>query len=139
MPRLVLCLIVSLLLCGCGPAEEKLVPVSGIITVQGMPLPYGTITLIPDAAQGNTSQHQPYGTVGSDGKFALQTDGKPGAPLGRYIVTISSVKPPTPEEGMKPAVFAASQDYLDPTKSGLTLDVVETPAAGVYDLKLDKK
>lgn len=124
---------------GCGPGEEKLVPVSGTVTIQGSPLPYGTVTLIPEGAAGNTSTSQPFGKVGSDGKYTVETNGKPGAPLGKYVVTVSSVKPSTPEEGMKPPVWAASQEYLDPSKSGLTLEVVEQAAAGAYDIKLEKK
>jgi len=132
------CLLLAILLSGCGPAATKLVPVSGKITIQGEPLPWGTITLIPDATKGNTSKLQPLGKV-TDGTYTLETDGKPGAPLGAYRVTVSAIKPSTPEDGYKPPVWAASQDYLDQNKSGLTLTVVETPPPGAYDIALTKK
>jgi len=129
---------VCVLITGCGSAAPKIVPVSGTVTILDAPLPYGTITLYPDAAKGNASKLQPLGTIGADGKYTLTTDGKPGAPVGSYLVTVSSVKPSQPGE-YKPPEFAASQDYLDQTKSGLTLDVVENPAPGAYDVKLTKK
>jgi hypothetical protein len=130
---------VALFVTGCGPAAVKLVPVSGKITVQGAPLPYGNITLVPDAANGNQTKLQPRATIGADGKYTLETDGKQGAPLGSYIVTISSVKPSTPEDGYKPPVWAASQDYMDPSKSGLGLTVIEGAHEGAYDFDLTKK
>jgi hypothetical protein len=129
----------ALILAGCGEKAARLVPVSGTVTVQGTPLPYGTITLIPNAAEGNTSKLQPRGTIGPDGKYTLETDGQPGAPVGSYIVTISSVKPSTPEDGYKPPVWAASQDYMDAGKSGLGLTVMEAAQAGAYDIDLKKK
>jgi hypothetical protein len=131
-------LLVLFLFTGCGPAPAKLVPVSGKITIQGAPLPWGTITLYPDTTKGNSSTLQPFGTVAPDGSYSLNTDGKPGAPLGAYVVTISAAKPSTPGE-YKPPEWAASQDYLDRSKSGLSLTVVESPAAGAYDLALTKK
>lgn len=124
---------------GCGPAPTKLIPVTGKVTIQDEPLPYGRIVLKPDATQGNMFQGEPSGEIKSDGTYTLQTDGKPGAPVGIYHVTIFSIKPSTPEDGYKPPVWAASQDYSHPDKSGLTLNVVESPAAGAYDVKLTKK
>lgn len=143
MPKLrfvpLVTLLFAALLTGCGPQPEKLVPVSGKITIQDAPLPYGTVTLVPDAAAGNKSKLQPLGKITADGSYALETDGKPGAPVGAYLVGISSIKPSTPEDGYKPPVWAASQEYLDPNKSGLKLTVVESPAAGAYDIALTKK
>lgn len=134
----VICLIgILLLFFGCGPTPVKFVPVSGKITIQGAPLPYGTITLVPDA--GNPTKLQPYGKVAADGSYTLESDGKPGAPVGVYRVGISSVKPSTPEDGYKPPVWAASQEYLDPNASGLKLTIVESPAPGAYDIALTKK
>ena len=133
-------LLLAMLLClGCGPAPVKLVPVTGKVTIQGMPLPYGTITLVPNADSGNTGKSQPFGNVSAEGTYAIMTDGKPGAPLGAYRVTISATKLSTAADGNKPSVWAASQDYLDASKSGLTLMVVEAPAAGAYDIALTKR
>lgn len=124
---------------GCGPAQTKLIPVSGKVTIQDEPLPYGRVVLKPDAAQGNMFQGEPSGEIKSDGSYAVQTDGKPGAPLGAYRVTVFAIKPSMPEDGYQPPVWAASQKYSDPAKSGLSLNVVEHPAADAYDVKLTKK
>jgi hypothetical protein len=138
--RILISLFAIVFICaGCGPKPEKLVPISGKITIQGEPLPYGTITLVPDVAAGNKTKLQPFGKVKADGSYSVETDGKPGAPVGPYLVGISSIKPSTPEDGYKPPVWAASQEYLDPNKSGLKLTVVESPAAGAYDIVLTKK
>jgi hypothetical protein len=127
------------LLFGCGPAPTRLIPVSGKITIEGEPLPYGRIVLKPDATQGNMFKGEPSGEIKPDGTYTLETDGKPGAPAGIHRVAVFSVKPSTPEDGYQPPVWAASQDYSDPEKSGLTLNVVESPTPDAYDLALTQK
>ena len=136
--RLASLVLFVLLFAGCGPAAVKLVPVTGKVTIQGTPLPWGTITLYPDATKGNKSTLQSFGNVAADGTYSISTDGKPGAPVGAYAVTISAAKPSTPGE-YKPTEWAASPDYLDRSKSGLTLNVVESAPANAYDFALTKK
>ena len=137
--RLLLSLLLVACFVGCGPAPVKLAPVSGKVTIQDMPLPYGRIVLKPDVAQGNKFAGEPSGEIKSDGTFTLETDGKPGAPLGVYRVAVFSIKASTQEDGYKPPVWAASQEYSDADKSGLTLTIVENPAADAYHIPLTKK
>jgi hypothetical protein len=140
MPNLRFALLASFvliaLITGCGPQPEKLVPVSGKITIQGEPLPYGRLALTP--GDGNTTKSQPIGKV-QDGTYTLETDGKPGAPVGAYRVAIFAIKESTQADGYKPPVWAASQEYSDPSKSGIILTVFETPSPNVYDIVLTKK
>ena len=139
MPRtatFVSLLILAIACTGCGPKPEKLVPVSGKITIQGAPLPYGRLALTP--GEGNTTKSQPIGKV-QDGTYTIETDGKPGAPVGAYRVAIFAIKESTQADGYKPPVWAASQEYSDPGKSGIILNVLETPSPNVYDIELTKK
>ena len=78
---------------GCGPAGPKLDPVSGIVTLSGAPLKSGTITLIADASKGNTEQGTSTGKIESDGRYAISTDGKEGAPPGWYKAIIITKYP----------------------------------------------
>jgi hypothetical protein len=74
-------------LAGCGGPAERLVPVSGKVTVNGRPLPGGKVVFHPDAGKGNTSRQVPRGTLDAQGVYRLSTGDRAGAPLGWYKVT----------------------------------------------------
>lgn len=69
--------------CDTGP---KLVPIEGQVTLDGKPLEFGSIRVIPDA--GRTA----YSDLDAQGRFKLMTDDKEGCPTGTHIVTIGSQK-----------------------------------------------
>jgi hypothetical protein len=120
---------------GCG-GEPPLPAVSGVATVDGNPLPSGTVTFYPDAAKGNTTPHQPTGIVEAGGKYELYVpDGKKGAPAGWYKVVVFAADDPQPN---KPVKFFTSRTYTDVKTTPLSVEVVATPEAGRYDLKLKK-
>jgi hypothetical protein len=86
---------------GCSGA--KLGQVSGIVTVDGVPVTNGTIMFVPADGKGAI------GSIGSDGRYTLTTY-KPddGALVGHHKVTIHATKvgagtmvPATFEEEMK--------------------------------------
>lgn len=68
--------------CRRGPA---VVPVSGVVEVDGVPLTSGAITVVPDHGRAAT------GTIGKDGRFTLSTfvPGD-GAILGRHRVVVAA-------------------------------------------------
>jgi hypothetical protein len=124
------------LVSGCGPS---LAPVSGKVTLtNGNPVTTGTVTYKPDKAKGNTSTAEARGEINSSGEYTLTTDGKPGAPPGKYKVTVYSAEPPSND----PAKMTAKQKYfVNPTfadagTTPLEKEVVTSPAAGAYDLKV---
>jgi len=131
-----------LALVGCGEGGgEKLVKVEGKATVNGQPLPGGTVVLTPiEARKGAT----PTGTVGQDGSFKLATGGKPGAPLGKYKVTLTPAPalPPEPTSATPPKATKIEKNvhpkYENPEKTDLTIEVVNPPPAGGYELKFTK-
>ena len=68
--------------CGRGP---QVVPVSGVVEVDGVPLKSGAITVVPDDGRAAS------GTIGTDGRFTLTTfvPGD-GALLGRHRVVVTA-------------------------------------------------
>lgn len=68
--------------CRRGPA---VVPVSGVVEVDGAPLASGAITVVPEHGRAAT------GTIGKDGRFSLTTfvPGD-GVILGRHRVVVSA-------------------------------------------------
>lgn len=133
---LVLVLGSAALVGGCKGEGEKLVPVAGLVTVSGKAVPNGTLTFYPDAAKGNTTQHQPTGTLDAAGKFEVfVTGGRKGAPVGWYRVVVYAVDDPQPG---KPNKYWVNQKYTDRGTTPLLIEVIANPEPGRYDLKLDR-
>jgi len=115
--------------CGGGP---NLIPVSGEVTVNGKPLEKGSLAFRPET--GQIKGGDPGGTI-ENGKYTIFTNGKPGAPAGKYKVgivahqEIDSTKP----TAVKPLL---DPQYNDPEKSVLKVEVVEKASPGAYDFKL---
>jgi hypothetical protein len=120
-----------------GCASEPALPnVSGVATVDGKPLPLGTITFYPDKERGNNSLHQPVGLIEEGGHFSLTVPGsRKGAPLGWYKVVVYAVDNPQPG---KPNRYFTHKKYSDLATTPLRAEVVATPEPGRYDLKLDR-
>lgn len=121
---------------GCNGETEKLAPVSGTLTADGKAVPNGTVTFYPETSKGNTSQHQPTGVVGTDGRFEVYLPGgRKGVPPGWYKVVVYAVDNPQPG---KPNKYWVNKKYTDRTSTPLLVEAVENPEPGRYDLKLDK-
>jgi hypothetical protein len=118
---------------GCGQSE-KLYPVSGKVSVGNGPLTMGMISLVPDA--GNPTKAHPSASIGSDGSYTVTTDGKTGAPAGKYKVAVTTMVPPGADTSVTPVPI--NQKYNNADTSGLHYEVVEKPEPGRYDLKVTK-
>lgn len=78
------------LLIGCGPSNPPTYKVSGVVTLDGKPVPGATIAFVPDAGTGA----QPAaGTSDNEGKYSLTTFvSGDGAMKGMYSVTVMKVQ-----------------------------------------------
>jgi len=129
--RFVLCagwLVSGAALTGCGPALGPCVPVQGKVTLGVNPLVGGTISFIP--LEDEAGRPRPEGAVDHQGRYALRTAGREGAPLGKYraIVTTSG------EDKAQDNQFDSR--YSHPQQSPLVLEVTEDAPEGTYDLQL---
>jgi hypothetical protein len=117
-------------LAGCGDSSAyTLVPVSGVVTLDGEPVPYTNITFIP---QGSTENPSPGpGSAAScddQGRYQLTTvRGEPGAVVGPHSVVIVAHGPPRTTSGDQdigprpPELFPPQFN----TNTTLTFDVPE--------------
>jgi len=125
------------LIAGCGGGGgPALAPVSGRVTVNNKPVTSGWVTFKPDKAKGNTFGGEPMGEINAQGEYTLSTNGKPGAPLGPYKVTVSSSGPTPPDNTKVKVQNQLNTTYLHPDTTPLEAVVTKEPAAGAYDLKL---
>jgi hypothetical protein len=127
---------------GVGPTH----PVTGKVTINDVPLTAtSTVVLFkPDATKGNTSPFEPAGTVDAEGNYTLTTKGKKGAPPGWYKVVVTARTEAAPRHARTPGPHRPVAQSLVPARYGqartsdLSIEVVEHPAEGAYDLKLRK-
>jgi hypothetical protein len=113
--------------------------VEGKVLVDGQPLTLGTVILTPDKTKGNESLHEPRGKINAEGVYrASIAKGREGVPPGWYKVSISAQRMKDPKDSYSYESVIPKR-YAVPEKSGLSLEVVEKPAAGAYDLKLSGK
>jgi hypothetical protein len=123
-------------LSACGRSGPQLVPVEGKVTLtDGTPVAYGHVILHPDAGRGNASKEVCQGTI-RDGRYTIMTGARQGAPVGAYKVSIEAAKDVDPSN---PYIteWLADEKYVDPSRSNLTMEVVESAEPGRYDFKLN--
>jgi hypothetical protein len=79
--------------CNSAPSGPKLVPVQGVVTLDGKPLGSADIMFVP---QGDTKGQGGVGRTDSAGKFELQSHDRKhkGAPVGTYRVIMSKLVKP---------------------------------------------
>lgn len=72
---------------GCGGGRPGLVPVSGVVTIDGQPVTAGQVSLMP---KGKRSA---IGRLDEKGRFTLSSyELGDGAPIGTHLVTVTAVE-----------------------------------------------
>lgn len=105
---------------GCGGGE--LVPVKGVVTVDGKPLAGATVQLIPDSPAGK----QALGTTDAQGRFQLSTNQpRDGALRGTYKVTVQL---PPQVEASAPAATQDEAQSASPAGRSLKRPAIVLPA-----------
>ncbi|MCA9086166.1 MAG: hypothetical protein KDA81_19045 [Planctomycetaceae bacterium] len=121
--------------CGGGPNDSVTVaPVSGVVKLDGSPLPDAVITFYPE--KGPTG----IGMGDSSGAFIVKTNGQKGAPVGKCKVTVVAANQAgeVPEMDGNEAEYAKktrlNAKYSSPETTDLIIDVT---AEGNQNLQLD--
>ncbi|MGY8769196.1 MAG: hypothetical protein ACKVH8_12325 [Pirellulales bacterium] len=116
---------------GCGGDKRtERVTISGKVMIDGKPLGYGFIQVVPD------SDRAAQGVIQSDGSFQLTTyDTNDGCVLGNHKVAIigSESQSATGTKWHAPMIYSSSRT------SGLTLNVTEAKDNVVIELTWDGK
>ncbi len=113
-------------LAGCGDGGPPIVPVSGVVTIDGQPLTYGHVQVIP------TGWRPASGRIGGDGRFTLTTTvAGDGCAVGTHPVAVLAGESLT-SETMK---WHAPPKYADIKTSNLTVTIT----GPTDDLKIELK
>jgi hypothetical protein len=122
----------------CSPGE-RLTEVRGKVYVGDQSETKGTgfVTFHPDDAKGNKSLEEAVGPIQPDGSYVLETRGKPGAAKGWYKVGVSLAEVMNPNNPYVTNWLMPNPDkYQNWSKSGISIEVVDNPQPGQYDIKL---
>jgi hypothetical protein len=126
-------------LVGCQRSgSDKLVPVSGKVTLNGAPLTSGGVLFQPDVEKGNHSQHVPVGSLDAEGRYELSSATNKGATPGWYKVAISAQEPIDPQNPYAPPKHLIHPKYTAASTSGLAVEVKSNAPAGSYDFEVTK-
>jgi len=125
---------VTCLSSGCK-GGTSMTPVSGRVTLNGQPLTKGHVTFHPNKDKGNTFGGVCVGEINAQGEYKLQTNGKPGAPLGWYKVTVDATEK-TPDNTKPPTQSLVPRTYALPDITPLEKEVVANASSGAYDIKI---
>ena len=87
--------LIVLALAGCG--SEFGAEVTGVVTLDGIPLENGVVAFHPE--HGGPVAH---GVIGQDGAYVVMTGRQEGLPVGDYAVTVVANETPTSDAGSGP-------------------------------------
>ena len=114
---------------GCGDGRAKRVPVSGIVTIDGAPLAFGSVTFLPEP--GQASARAGGGSLDENGAFSISSfTPNDGLMPGKYSVMILAIEP----------ISQTSQRWHAPKKysaiktSGLSFEIKDEIDNVTFDL-----
>ncbi len=108
-----------------GPARYKL---SGTVTFDGQPVPYGNITITPDTSKGNSGPGS-FAQI-RDGRYQTASDA--GTVGGPHVLTVTGLKAVPGTEGVDPddiMLFDSHEVTVDLPKENTTHDIAVPSSA----------
>lgn len=110
---------------GCSDSRPKRVAVSGQVLIDGAPLQYGFVQVVPE------NDRPASGKIGPDGRFTLTTfEPEDGCVLGTHKVAVIANESIDPQSQK----WHAPKSYIDVLNSGLSVEVVEPTDQLVIEL-----
>lgn len=117
--RLSVCLVALMIapLAGCGSKGYQLAPVSGVVTLDGKPVPGTLVNYQPVGSEGVTPGPGSTGRCDENGRYTLSTiRDETGAVVGLHRVRIYSYSPESPveqdtDEGLPSEQFPERYNY----------------------------
>lgn len=134
--------VIMMCLNGCGPSGPVVIPVSGVITLDGKPVENAAVMFV-SASGGRPAA----GSTNANGEYKLTTFADDdGCVLGKHRVSITlnrvegSGGTNTPEgavsgSGLIKTIWIIPEKYSDPTTSGLTEEISREHHRCDYALK----
>ena len=125
----------ALLTCGCASSDlPETGEVTGVVTLDGKPVPKATITFAPE--EGRTS----IGETDEKGEYVLgYTPKVPGAKVGRHTIRISTFRAGTGDPGDSNRVAEVPEIIPEKYNKKTTLSEEVEAGKNTLDFKLESK
>ncbi len=107
--------------CGRGSDLPPMAKVSGTVTLNGQPLPRGTVQFVPDIARG-TEGPSGVGLIDENGHYGITTTGVNGAIVGRHKISVEAEQE-YDETAISMGPSLIPRRYNNPETSGLAAEV----------------
>ena len=130
----------AVFLCGCRDDGPRVVPVAGLVTLDGKPVDAAGVLFSPKSPGPSAS-----GTTNAQGRFQLKTGKLAGAVVGEYAVVITKSESVgvSAEEGDVSGMLGPGwklvnhlpEVYGNPRESGLIATVSEAETEFTFELK----
>lgn len=121
-------LAICLLAIGCSDGRPKRVPAAGQVLIDGKPLKFGTISIVPDNARASGAE------LDENGRFTLNCFEKgDGAVLGRHKVTVNAAQ----YLGGARTLWHAPKKYASYETTDQWIDITEPTDNLVIQLRWD--
>jgi len=146
IPGAVVVFAAALVLSGCSKSPPPIVPVEGVVLLNGQPLPNAQIKFVPTMDLGY--EYVASGTTDEYGRFTLTCNGQPGACACENRVTVTDAPPPEKARGMSADAQAAMtkfyaglknrpipSDYITIAKTPLVIAVAAGHGEYILELK----
>jgi hypothetical protein len=106
----------ALLVVGCHKSPPAIVPVSGVVTVNGQPLPNALVTFTP-MLEGFGAEYIATGITDEKGRFSVSCAIKSGAAVAETRVTVVDAPAPENTRGMSEAAQNALTKHMNSQKN----------------------
>jgi hypothetical protein len=139
--RLSLVAILAAAAAGCSKAPPPIVPVTGVVTLDGKPLPFAIVKFYPQS-DNLDAEYIGSAVTDKDGRYTLMTKGQPGGCACINKVTVDEAPPP--DDARSPGKFEAYKKTLAnrpiPKKyantSGDHINITVTAGTSEYPIEL---
>jgi hypothetical protein len=103
----------ALVMSGCAKSPPQIVPVSGVLLLDGKPLPQAKIEFVPDIS-GFGAETKSFAITDDQGRFTLANvfTQQPGAAVGKHFVLVTEVPTPREFRSQDPATQAKYAQHL---------------------------
>lgn len=121
---------------GCGDSGPELIPVVGIVTLDGQKATEGAVTF----RHASTGAFEASGLIQPDGTYKLMRNNAEGAQAGKYRVVVFVRKTPMTPSGEiagLPSIIV-NQKFTNPSTTPLSVEVTKDAPAGHYDLAVTR-
>lgn len=118
---------------GCGDSRPPLFPVVGKVTIDGKPAEEGGVVF-------HNGEKQLVGSIKPDGTYEIMQNREPGAPIGKYKVTVFVTRTPKDAQGNPIGLpqTLSNQKFMNTQTTPFEFEVTESSPSGTYDLAVTK-